>query len=323
MKKITWTIILLTTTYMTYGQGCSDAGFCSMGAMRPSQIYTKKLNFKLRAVEINYYQGATKLTPTVNAASVDFTFGVGDKHAMQVKVPYMWIKGSLGQTAGLGDISLSWTTNVYSTEQYHINATIGTKIATNDSNLDNVNQEHTSDNLNHPLPMYYQTSLGSYDFVAGAAFISSKWMFATGIQIAFGENSNFFRYRDWANYPDPDYILSYDLANNLKRGTDLMLRVERAFHFSKVDIRLGALPIYRIIQDEVLDVDEYSETFDERIKLDKTTGLALTVLLNAAYHFNKNNSVKFLYGYKLTDREVNPDGLTRDSVFSLGYEARF
>lgn len=242
---------------------------------------------------------------------------------MQIKLPFLWVNGSLGKTAGLGDISLSWTTNIYSTERYHINATIGTKIATNDSNLDNANQEHTTDNQDHPLPMYYQTSLGSYDFVAGTAFISRKWMFATSIQIAFGENANNFRYEDWGNYPDQNYIQRYDLANNLKRGTDIMFRAERAFHFSKVDIRLGVLPIFRILKDEVLNVDDDSQTFNERIKLDKTTGMALTVLLNAAYHFNTNNSLKFLYGYKLTDREVNPDGLTRDSVFSLAYEARF
>jgi len=102
-----------------------------------------------------------------------------------------------------------------------------------------------------------------------------------------------------------------------------MLRVERAFHFSKVDIRLGLLPIFRISKDEILDVFTTSPTFDQRIKLDKTTGLALTALLNVAYHFNATHSLKFLYGLKLTDRDVNPDGLTRDNVLSFAYLIRF
>lgn len=318
--------LCIICTFQAFGQGCSDAGFCTMGAMRPSQIYTRKINFKLRAVEFNYYSGSTTLTPRVSAATVDFTFGINDKTSMQVKVPYVWIDGSLGNTAGVGDLSISFTRNIFSNEKYHINATIGGKIPTTNSDQDeNVNEEFISDGIptNQDLPMYYQTSLGSYDIVAGASLISKKWMFATGIQIALSENENDFRYGHWQNYFDLNYLNEYDLSNNLKRGADFMIRAERAFHFSNVDIRLGILPIFRFTKDEILDVIPSSDTFNERIKVDGTTGLALTGLFNAAYHFNTKNSVKFMYGYKFVDRDVNPDGLTRDDVVSLAYVVRF
>ncbi len=326
MKLLGVLILVIVCSYQTYSQGCSDAGFCTMGAMRPSQIYTRKINFKLRAMEFNYYTGSTSLTPRVSAATVDFTFGINEKTSMQVKVPYMWIDGSLGNTSGIGDLSLSFTRNIYSNERFHINATIGGKIPTNNSDVDeNVNEEFISDGIptNQDLPMYYQTSLGSYDIVAGASLISKKWMFATGIQIALNENENDFRYGHWQNYFDPNYLRDYDLANNLRRGADFMVRAERAFHFSNVDIRIGILPIFRFTKDEILDVDPNSDTFNERIKLDGTTGLALTGLFNAAYHFNTNNSVKFMYGLKFVERDVNPDGLTRDDVISLAYVIRF
>lgn len=326
LQLVVLVVLSMVCTLQTYGQGCSDAGFCTMGAMRPSQIYTRKINFKLRAVEFNYSTGSTPLTPRVNAATVDFTFGINDKTSMQVKVPYVWVNGSLGNTSGVGDLSLSFTRNIYSNEKFHINATLGGKIPTNNGDKDeDVNEEFISDGIpiNQDLPMYYQTSLGSYDIVAGASMISKKWMFATGIQIALNENENDFRFGHWQNYFDPPYLRTYDLANNLKRGTDIMFRAERAFHFSNVDIRVGILPIFRITKDEILDVRASSDTFNERIKLDGTTGLALTGLLNAAYHFNANNSVKFLYGFKFVDRDVNPDGLTRDDVLSLAYVIRF
>ena len=323
MLRYLFLLFSVTIVYSGYGQGCSDAGFCTMGAMRPSQIYTKKINFKLRSIEVSYYQGSTHLTPTISAATVDFNFGFNELTSMQVKLPYLWVNGSLGKTSDLADISLSITRNVYTSDTYHLNATIGAKIPTNSSNLQTTNTDLTSDNQPHTLPMYYQTSLGSYDFVAGFAYISQKWMFATGIQMALSSNQNNFRYEDWDNYPDQFYLQSYDLANQLKRGTDIMFRAERAFHFSKVDIRLGLLPILRISKDKIIDKDLASDTFDERIKLENTTGLALSALLNTAYHFNTNNSVKFMFGLKLTDRDVNPDGLTRDSVLSLAYEARF
>ncbi|MEM7106718.1 MAG: hypothetical protein AAF519_00735 [Bacteroidota bacterium] len=320
-------------TSMGYGQGCSDAGFCSMGAMRPSQLYSKKVNFRLRELEVGYYRGETHVTATIHAATLDFTFGINDNMSMHVKLPYMWVNGSMGETSDLGDISLSLTRNLKTAENYHINGTFGLKIPTNNADLDDSNTDFTTNNIQADLPMYYQTSLGSFDLIAGAAYISRDWMFSTGIQAALTENENDFRWGQWENYPDENinlerdsarnYVSQYDLANDLRRGTDIMLRVERAFHFSKWDIRVGLLPIYRITKDEVLDIRPGSPTEGQRIKVDETTGLALTAIANVAYHFSTKQSAKLLYGRKITDRDINPDGLTRESVVSISYVYRF
>lgn len=321
--------LLLIGAQQSFGQGCSDAGFCTMGAMKPSQIYSKKINFKLRSVEFSYGRAQTTLTPTITAATVDLAFGINEKTSFQLKLPYYWVDGNLGNTSGLSDISYSFTRNMYSTESFHINATLGGKIPTNNSDIDSeVNSEFLTDGreasgLSTDLPMYYQTSLGSVDIVAGASFISKKWMFATGIQIALTENQNDFRWDQWGNYPDINYLQDNNLANNLKRGTDIMFRVERAFHFSKWDFRVGALPIFRITKDEILDIIPGSPTEGQRIKVENTIGLALTAIGNVAYHFNTNNSVALLYGIQITDRKTNPDGLTRDNVLSLSYVVRF
>ncbi|MTI23004.1 hypothetical protein E1176_18380 [Fulvivirga sp. RKSG066] len=321
MKYVLGLLAFVLVQGSVYSQGCSDAGFCSMGAMRPSQVYTKKINFKLRALEFSYYKGETELTPTINAATLDFTFGINEKTNLQFKLPYQWVDGSLGNTAGVADLSLSLTRNMYSTEKFHINGTLGFKIPTNNGDLDEeLNSENLTDGVQTAdLPMYYQTSLGTFDLVLGGAFISKEWMFAAGIQTPIAHNNeNDFQYDQWQNYPDPAYLRDYDLATNLERGTDVMLRVERAFHFSNLDIRAGLLPIFRISKDEILDRDS-----GERIKLEGTTGMALTGLLNVAYHFNTKHTTRLLYGLKITDRDVNPDGLTRDNVLSLSYVLTF
>ncbi|MEM9389882.1 MAG: hypothetical protein AAGA02_05375 [Bacteroidota bacterium] len=332
-KALLLFIIVLFFGGISFGQGCSDAGFCSMGAMRPSQVYNKKINFKLRELEVGYYRGETHVTATINAATLDFTFGINDDMSMHLKLPYMWVNGTLGETSDLGDISVSLTRNLKSADSYHINGTLGVKIPTNNADLDDSNTDFTTNNIQADLPMYYQTSLGSFDLIAGAAYVSKDWMFSTGIQVALTENENDFRWGQWENYPSqninleregaPTYVAEYDLANDLKRGTDIMLRVERAFHFSKWDIRAGLLPIFRITKDEVLDVRPSSTTRGERIKVDDTTGMALTAIGNVAYHFSTKQSAKLLYGLKITDREINPDGLTRDNVVSISYVYRF
>ncbi|MBL6445863.1 hypothetical protein JMN32_06065 [Fulvivirga sp. 29W222] len=318
MKKLLLILICLGSFMQVHGQGCSDAGFCTMGAMSPGQVYTKKINFKLRALELNQYRGTTKLSPIINVTTLDFTFGITENTSFQVKFPYQWVKGNLGKTSGLGDISYSFTHNFKSTEKYHINATLGGKIPSGKSDLEGDDKlEFTSDGQPHDLPMYYQVSLGTWDIVAGASFISKKWMFATGIQIPVAHNNqNDFQYEQWNEYPDPNYLRSHHLASDLKRGTDVMVRAERAFHFSNLDIRLGVLPIFRVTKDEITENGE-------RVKLDGTTGMALSGILGVAYHFNVYHTAKILLGHKFTDRDVNPDGLTRDDVASLAYVIRF
>ncbi len=318
LSSVTTVILLIVSTTLAEAQGCSDAGFCTMGAMRPSQVYTKKLNFRLRALEIDYYHGQTTLSPEINALTADFTFGLSDRSSFQIKLPYMRVKGNLGEVNGLGDISLSFTRNMYSSENFHINATLGAKIPTGKSD-----EEFSSENGSGDLPMYYQTTLGSYDAIAGVSMISKKWMFATGIQIALTENENDFRWAEWPGYPSRSYLEDNHLANNLKRGTDVMFRVERSFLYSKFDFRLGMLPIIRITKDEISDMQAGSPTFGERIKVEGTTGLALSAIGGAAYHFSTKNTLKLTYGLKLDDRDVNPDGLTRDWILSMAYVIRF
>lgn len=308
------------------GQGCSDAGFCTMGAMKPDQHYSRRVNVKLRSVEINSYRGKSTLTPLIYVLTADMTFSISNQLFVQVKLPYQWVEGSLGSTQGVGDMSLSLTRSLASTRKGTLSATLGGKIPTNNADLNDPNKWNVQDDL----PMYYQVSLGSYDLVAGLSWINEKWLFATGIQIALTQNKNDFRWGDsdipgtWrANYKNGEsvsYVNKYDLANNLKRGIDVMLRIERNWRFTNFNFSLGLLPIYRITRDERFD---FTPGIDKRIKEEGTTGLALSVLGGVGYNFDVNNAIKLIYGYKLVDRDVNPDGLTRDWVNSLSYVYRF
>jgi hypothetical protein len=59
-----------------------------------------------------------------------------------------------------------------------------------------------------------------------------------------------------ATIPEEDstlYVRKYAKANQLKRGIDVMLRIERNFRFSRLNFSVGLLPIYRITNDEIED----------------------------------------------------------------------
>jgi hypothetical protein len=290
-------------------QGCSDAGFCTMGALKPDQPFNRKMALRLRTMEISFYRGTTNLSPTIFVATADMNFSLTEKTSFQVKLPFQMVDGSMAKTSGPGDISLCFTRTLTRNNQFDINFSAGAKIPTNGS-------DKTEQDM--PLPMYYQTSLGTYDFITGISLISRRWLFATGIQHPFNQNNNQFLWGKWENSGhSSDYIKKYAPANKLKRGTDVMVRVERNFRFSRVNFSLGLLPIYRI------NNDEFENSEGVRIKPDGAKGLAMSGIITTGYQFNVRSGIKLLYGRKIVQRDFNPDGLTREEVTTLSYFYRF
>jgi hypothetical protein len=300
--------ICVLTSNVTFSQGCSDAGFCTMGAMKPDQPFNKKLSLRLRSIEVSFYRGTTPLTPIIYVATVDFNFYVNSKTSLQIKLPYQAVHGQLANTSGIGDISLCITRSVLKRENFDVNFSIGGKIPSNTS---------SKDIDNRPLPMYYQTSLGSYDFITGISFITKKWLLATGIQHPFNKNGNQFLWESWQGTTEEAYIGLYNQAKELKRGTDIMFRVERNWRFSRLNFSLGLLPIYRINNDEISLANE------TRVQPEGAKGLALSAIFTTGYSFNVKSGVKLLVGRKIIQRDNNPDGLTRELVTTLGYYYRF
>lgn len=313
-------ILIAATTLLAkaaYSQGCSDAGFCTMGAMKPDQPYNKRIAVRLRSMELSFYRGTTSLTPIIYVATADLNFSVKEKNSFQVKLPYQAITGRLANTSGIGDISLCFTRQIHDADAFTVNWSLGAKIPTNDS-------DKTSTD-GRPLPMYYQTSLGTFDLISGMSLISRKWLFATGIQIPLNKNNNQFVWRAWDGAEEELklYADHYNQAMELKRGIDVMLRVERNFRFSKFNFSAGLLPIYRVTKDEFIRSGSAANSPLQQVKPATAQGLACSAIFTGGYNFDVKSSIKLLVGHKLTQRQQNPDGLTRELVSSLTYSYRF
>ena len=304
-------LLFFSINYSAYSQGCSDAGFCTMGAMRPNQSFPKRFKAKMVSLEMGQYYGYTKFQTHVFTYFADMNIAVGPKTSIQVKVPYTIVRGELGSAHDFGDISYSATRNLVRNDKYQLNVTLGGKIPTNNSNLTSNFYGHN----NLVMPMYYQTSLGTYDIVLGGSVITRKWLFAVGYQEALNSNKSTFIRQNWEN-ADPaanEYPESY----HLKRGNDVMLRVERNFRSSKFNGYVGLLPIYRINKDVVTD------SLGQRVKAPGSNGLALNMLFGAGYNLSTRSAIKFLIALAPISRQHNPDGLSRIFVNSISYEIRF
>jgi hypothetical protein len=307
-------VIALFITFISRGQGCSDAGFCTMGAMKPDQPYNKKIQFKLRSMEVSFYRGSTTLTPIIYVATADMNFSLGRKYTFQLKVPFQFVEGRLANTSSLSDLSLCLTRNIYASDKFDLQLSIGGKIPSNNSDFSSGG---------NALPMYYQTSLGTYDVIAGISLINRNWLIATGIQIPLNENKNNFDWHRW-NDPDPDeqlYVQKYANATHLARGTDIMLRIERNFRLSRFNFSIGALPIYRITPDVITNAKGVRTSTD--VEGNVASGLALSGIATMGYSFNVRSGIRLLIGHKIVKRHFSPDGLTRELVSSITYTYRF
>ena len=87
-------------------QGCSDAGFCTMGAMKPNQRLPKS-ELRLRSIEFTeYYGNAKQLDVSFLSHILDVNVGLHSKSVIQAKFTYNQVYGILANTHGIGDISL-------------------------------------------------------------------------------------------------------------------------------------------------------------------------------------------------------------------------
>ncbi len=315
MQRRLFLLFIFFIPFTAFSQGCSDAGFCTMGAMKPDQSYNKKIQFRLNTMEFSFYRGTTTLTPIVYVATADLNFSLNRKNTFQVKIPFQHVEGALATTSSLSDISLCFTHNLISNDRFDLNFSVGGKAPTNQSDFMSTD--------GNALPMYYQTSLGTYDLIAGISVINRKWLFATGIQIPLNRNHNQFDWHRW-NSTDPEelaYVQRYPNSTDLKRGTDIMFRVERNLRLNRFNFSLGLLPIYRIVADQYTNFLGERSSFDA--KGNEAKGLAMSWIATTGYSFNVRSGIRLLIGHKITQRAFSPDGLTRELVSSITYIYRF
>ncbi len=293
-----------------YSQGCSDAGFCTMGAMRPNQPVLNTRAFRFVSAELNYGQGGTKFHDLIKNITMDLNCQIRKNWAVQLKLPYVLVDGPLAKTSGMGDVSLSFSRKIVVRETRQLAVTVGTKIPSG------VPDKRSADG--RPLPMYYQTTLGTYDLIAGLSFQTAKWMMAGAVQVPLNTADNNFKWGAWKDSPQEAIARTYPVADDIRRGADWMLRVERNFRSSKWNGYLGLLSIYRFVPDRIK-----LPATGERTYVTGSNGLVLNAVGGVGYMITARQGLKFLGAFAPIKRKINPDGLSRLWVLSVGYEYRF
>lgn len=303
MKKLLlFTLLFLAfslTFHQTYAQGCSDAGFCSLKYHTENGDVSKvKKNEFL--FELTYGIGednVVNLTPAIT-----YTRRLHKSFSWSNKITASYFNGNLGSIANVGDL--------YST----LNYAIPTKNKMQWNVLGGIKLPFTSgnDRINDKIaPMPYQSSLGTVDFLLGAALTVKKLEFTTALQLPLTKNNKNTYFK--ASLVDP-----FPSTNSFARKGDALLRV--GYNVStknkKWDFKPNLLAIYH------LGEDAYTNLLQQKVNIVGSEGLTLNANLIGQYNLPNKNSIGYSIASPLVIRDLRPDGLTRSLTVAVSYHIK-
>jgi len=296
LKYIAIFIFGINICGLVYSQGCSDAGFCTVPTLKTiSKIDSAVRMMNYMKLGISY--GIAQYNVSIVSPFVEYRGKIGEKISTAVKVLYAVHHGDLATTRGLTDIIASVDYQVAGSAK----AVLGIKVPFNKA-------DQQKNGL--PLPMAYQTSLGTADIILGMAITGKYFSLTTALQQPFIQNRNEFLRED---YPDGILTDNYISTKDYHRKGDVLLRLSHPANFrnQKFTLISSILPIYH------LGNDSYVDSTGLRSEIIGSRGLTLNLNVFLQYRVNASNHIEISAGAPIIAREVRPDGL---SQFSIGVE---
>lgn len=294
------TILFTIGSSYSFGQGCSDAGFCTINIFKPNRSDSTELvnnQFKIGA-----FYGMADNSIAVYGNYLEYNRQLSGKLGLDAKLTTIAQNGNGISTFGLSDIFV----NANFKGSKKVKLTLGAKILLS-------NASKTYENL--PLPMDYQASLGTFDLIFGIGYEIKKIQFIAAIQQPITQNDNQFIA---SNYPINSKLRTFQSTRKFERSGDVLLRVSYPINVnSKLKLTPSVLPIYHLINDK------YTDEFNVKQEIKGSKGLTLNGNAYLDYEINSKNSFQLNVGMPFIVRENRPDGLTRSFIANIDYTIKF
>ncbi|MCB9033723.1 MAG: hypothetical protein H6553_07790 [Chitinophagales bacterium] len=287
----------------SFSQGCSDAGICTTGSNthynKPSNDSTsteKERGFKYVNIGLTQALGEEKtyiFTPFVEVGIQTTPHSV-----LSVKATANVARNSAVSKIGMGDVYIVHSTNfINKTDKHEFFLNLGGKFATNRGAFKDFHQD---------LPMYFQSSLGTFDFLVGFNY---QFHCKLGtLSAAVGYQQPLININRNSSFSHPT-IADYN-AYSFNRKGDFTARLDKVFQIKKFEFGAGALYIYHIQNDEI--------EFDngDIFALNGSKGHTLNITGLFKYNINDMVQIGVTGGAPVITRDVRPDGLTRKFVIT-------
>lgn len=300
LRLILFIGLLFLATEENHAQGCSDAGVCTIDSFKPHDHDENDERQNTFKVGLNY--GAADYDIAVFGTYVDYRRKVSDRLSLDAKLTTLSQSGNDVSNFGLSDIYVNGNYKVGK----NASLTLGFKIPLSDAN---------SKENGLALPMDYQSSLGTFDFVLGVGFAIKKLQLLAAIQQPLTQNNNGFL-SDL--YPSISPLSEFQSTNQFKRSGDVLLRASYPLNIGKKFVFTPSLlPIYHLSNDKFTDIDGIEK------EIDGSQGLTLNWNTYFDYHINEKHALQLSLGAPFIVRDARPDGLTRSFVANLEYRIYF
>jgi hypothetical protein len=298
MKKIIAILFIVFTITKAYSQGCSDAGFCTMDAFKPA-IYKDSLD--KNQVKIGFSYGQADHDISVFGNYLEYNRQFSNKFGLDFKLTSLAQKGNNISVFGLSDFYLNGNWQLNSV----LKLTLGGKIPMNNGNK-------TINTI--ALPMDYQASLGTFDFIAGLGISLPKLKYVIAFQQPISQNSNQFKPE---NFGENSVFRKFQNTYQFKRKGDVLFRASYPVILGKkLNFTPSLLGIYHLGEDGFTNVGHENTIIG-------SSGLTLNGNVYFDYNFNKKNALQLNIGSPFIVRKTRPDGLTRSIVANIEYKIRF
>ncbi|HOY42438.1 MAG TPA: hypothetical protein PLX60_11265 [Chitinophagales bacterium] len=321
MQKIILLLAMVSSFAYAYAQGCSDAGFCTLGSLKSNFDFDNKDSSIIEEKELK------------NTIGVGFSYGLGEdfnnnfnpflvynrklsKHVdLNAKLTSAFIQGKIANVNYLSDIYIATNTTITIKDKkpklkQRLNVIGGIKIPFSIANFKK---------NGIALPLAYQPSLGTFDIIAGVNYIVRGFEINGAFQIPVAQINKNSYFKEYSTFSFNDGKSTFASTNLFKRKPDFLFRFAYIFH-TKNYKWLFKPNLLNIVH---LGKDTYVDIYGKKQKIDGSEGYTLNAALNITYLINKHHNLELSAGTPLVVRKVRPDGLTRKVAIALEYHFNF
>ncbi|MBK8500236.1 MAG: hypothetical protein IPL52_15795 [Flavobacteriales bacterium] len=300
-------------------QGCSDAGVCTAGPTGQLHLWQDSLADAVdyrHMARIGYSYGMGEQGTTIIQVLPELSIGLVMLRGA-IQDPDVIASGDLGDNSGIGDAIATASYAFVKERERNITGVLGVRIPTGTTGATTTD----SSNIDRPLPMPYQTGLGTTDLLAAINWRHKRYVASLAYQHVLSQsNDNQFTHQAWGDDPA---VTSYFESRGLHRADDIVARVQYAYGCGRLSLQPGLLGIYHVADDTRLN-DAIRMTEDpDRITLTGSQGLTLNLTADLRYKLSEQLAVETSFGTPLVVRDVRPDGLTRSLVVGVWLRYRF
>lgn len=295
MKKMVFFVFGLIS-FKSFAQGCSDAGFCSLGVAH--EATTEKATKNSFEVGLGIASGEEEVG--IFSQFLSYTRELNSAVSLNLKVTGQSASKDGVSNFNAGDAFVSANYKIKtSSEDKKWSVLMGVKIPLTDGN-------DTYEGFS--LPMVYQSSLGTFDAIAGLSHSYKRWDFSTAVQIPLSDNKNQF-----GGSPD------FSSTNEFKRQADGLLRAMYTLYSDskKFTFKPNLLLIYHFGEDS------YLNELNQRIDIDGSSGLTANANVIVNYKLSDASSLESSLAVPFIVRDERPDGLTRSFTLGVSYKIGF